>query len=206
MLKNLFSSETRILLLNQFLMNPDMEFYLRQISTIFKLSPRQVSLELQNLEKIDLIRKRISGKQHYYSINIQHPLFEDLKNIFLKTIGLKDVIKNYLDAFTSEIIFAFIYGSMAKGNAAAESDVDLMIIGNLSTRKVSGSMLQAGNELKREVNFSIFSLNEFKDRLKNNDHFISTIMKEPKIFIIKDSDEFERLAKERMAAATSNKS
>ena len=81
-----------------------------------------------------------------------------------------------------------------------------MIIGNLSTRKVSGSMLQAGNELKREVNFSIFSLNEFKERLKNNDHFISTIMKEPKIFIIKDSDEFERLAKEWMAAATSNKS
>lgn len=206
MLKNLFSSETRILLLNQFLMNPDKEFYLRQISTIFKLSPRQVSLELQNLEKIDLIRKRISGKQHYYSINKQHPLFENLKNIFLKTVGLKDVIKNYLDAFTSEIVFAFIYGSMAKGNSAAESDVDLMIIGNLSTRKVSGSMLQAGNELKREVNFSIFSLNEFKDRLKNNDHFISTVMKEPKIFIIKDLDEFERLAKEWMAAATSNKS
>ncbi|MCK4559740.1 MAG: nucleotidyltransferase domain-containing protein [Calditrichia bacterium] len=192
--------------MNQFLMNPDKEFYLRQISTIFKLSPRQVSLELQNLEKIDLIRKRISGKQHYYSINEQHPLFENLKNIFLKTVGLKDVIKNYLDVFTSEIVFAFIYGSMAKGNAAAESDVDLMIIGNLSTRKVSGSMLQAGNELKREVNFSIFSLNEFKDRLKNNDHFISTVMKEPKIFIIKDLDEFERLAKEWMAAATSNKS
>lgn len=206
MLKNLFSSETRILLLNQFLMNPDKEFYLRQISTNFELSPRQVSLELQNLEKIDLIRKRISGNQHYYSINSQHPLFEDLKNIFLKTVGLKDVIKNYLDAFTSEIVFAFMYGSMAKGNSAAESDVDLMIIGNLSTRKVSGSMLQAGNELKREVNFSIFSLNEFKDRLINDDHFILTVMKEPKIFIIKDSDEFERLAKEWMAAATSNKS
>ncbi len=196
MLKNLFSSETRILLLTQFLMNPEKEFYLRQISTKFGLSPRQVSLELQNLEKIDLIKKRISGNQHYFCINKQHQLFEDLQNIFLKTVGLKDVIKKYLDAYISEIEFAFIYGSMAKGNATINSDIDLMIIGNLSTRKISGSMLQAGKELNREINFSIFPISELKDRLKNNDHFISTIMNEPKIFLTRNSNEFDCLAKE----------
>lgn len=195
MLKNLFSSETRILLLTQFLLNPDEEYYLRQISGKFGLSPRQVSLELQNLEKIDLITKRISGKQHYFTINKHHQLFEDLKNIFLKTVGLKDVIKKYLEEYLSEIEFAFIYGSMAKGNVVIKSDVDLMIIGNLSTRKISGSMIQAGSELNREINFSIFPLDEFRNRIKNNDHFISTIIKEPKIFITRNSDEFDRLAK-----------
>jgi predicted nucleotidyltransferase len=196
MLKNLFSSETRILILNQFLMNPDKELYLRQIASKFKLSPRQVSLELKNLEKIELIQKKISGKQHYFSINKQHPLFTDLKSIFQKTIGLKYVIYNYLDPDISKIEYAFIYGSIANGSATTKSDVDLMIIGDLSTREISGSMLNAGNELNREINFSVYSLNEFKDRLKNNDHFISSVFNKPKIFVKGNSDEFERLAQE----------
>ena len=194
MLKNLFSSETRILLLNQFLMNPDKEFYLRQISNNFKLSPRQVSLELKNLSKIELIVKRISGNQHHYSVNKQHPLFDELRNIFLKTVGLKDVIKNYLEPIESGIDFAFIYGSMANGSAATESDIDLMIIGSPAGRKFSGLMIKAGNELGREINFNIFSLDEFTNRIRSKDHFISSVMNSPKIFIIKDSNELNRLA------------
>ncbi len=187
-------------------MHPGEEFYLREIANLFNLSPRQVNLELKNLQSIGLLKKRISGNQHYYSINEQHPLFEDLRNIFLKTVGLKDVIKKYLEPFENEIDFAFIYGSMAKGNSVAESDVDLMIIGNLSMRKVSGVLMQAGSELGREVNFSIFSLNEFIERIKNKDHFITSLLREPKIFIIRDANEFDRLAKERMVKAPSNES
>ena len=73
MLKKLFSSEARILLMNRFLLHPDQEFYLRQLAAQFNLSPRAVSLELQNLESIGLISKRVSGKQHYYSVDIKHP-------------------------------------------------------------------------------------------------------------------------------------
>ena len=157
MLKQLFSSNIRILILNQFLMHADKEFYLREIANIFNLSPRPVNLELKNLKNIGLLKKRISGNQHYYSANIQHPLFDDLKNIFLKTIGLKDVVKKYLEVFKSGIKYSFIYGSIAKENAAAESDIDLIIIGDVSSRKLSGVLLQAGNELKREINFSILT-------------------------------------------------
>lgn len=206
MLKNLFSSEARILLLNQFLMHSDKEFYLRELAGHFSLSPRQVNLELNNLASIGLLKKRISGNQHYYSINTLHPLFADLKNIFLKTIGLKDVLQKHLKPFESNIHFAFIYGSQAKGQAVADSDIDLMIIGDLSMRKISGVLLQAGNELSREINFSVFSLNEFIARLKNKDHFITSIWNNPKIFIFRDSDEFERLAKKWLAEAPSNES
>lgn len=206
MLKNLFSSEARILLLKQFLMHSGEEFYLREIASHFNLSPRQVSLELKNLASIGLLKKRISGNQHYYSINQQHPLFEDLRNIFLKTVGLKDVIEKHLKPFEKEIDFAFIYGSIAKGNSVAGSDVDLMITGNLSVRKVSGVLMQAGSELGREVNFSIFSLNEFIERIKNKDHFITSLLRDPKIFIIGDVNEFERLAKEWMVETSSDES
>ena len=193
MLKNLFSSEVRILLLNQFLLNENSEFYLRQLSNRFNLSPRQVSLELQNLQKIGLIKKRVSGNLHNFSVNKKHPIFYELKSIFLKTVGLKDVLIKYFADYKNRIDLAFVYGSMAKGDATAESDIDLMIIGEISARQLSGIMSKAGNELKREINYSVFSLDEFKTRLIQNDHFISTIIKEKKLFILGDVDDFERL-------------
>ncbi len=193
MLKNLFSSETRIALLNRFLMHPGDEFYLRQLSGHFGLSPRLVSLELQNLQSIGLLKKRVSGNQHYYTINQQHLLFNELQRIFIKTVGLKDVIKTYLTPFEKDIHTAFIYGSLAKGNATVESDVDLMIVGDLSTRKFSGSMLKAGQELGRQINFSVFSLDEYKERLRNKDHFVTSVMNDAKIFIIDNTNELKRL-------------
>lgn len=193
MLKNLFSSETRIALLNRFLMHPGEEFYLRQLSGHFGLSPRLISLELQNLQSIGLLKKRISGNHHYYTINREHLLFNELQQIFMKTVGLKDVIKTYLTPFEMEISMAFIYGSLAKGNATAESDVDLMIVGNLSTRKLSGAMIKAGRELGRQVNFSVFSINEFKERHTAGDHFVSSIMNDAKKFIIGNTHELKRL-------------
>jgi len=199
MLKELFSSEVRIRLLNTFLLNPDTEFYLRELAGKFNISPRHVSLELQNLKKIEIINKRISGKQHYYSINKKNPIFHELLNIFIKTIGVKGVVENYLNKYKNLIEFAFIYGSIAKGDARADSDIDLMIIGDISGREISGAMIDAGNEINREVNFNIISLSEFSSRLKSKDHFINSIYKESKLFILGDQNEFERLGKERLA-------
>jgi predicted nucleotidyltransferase len=193
MLKELFSSQIRILLLNTFLMNSDSEYYLRELAEKFKVSPRHISLELQNLKNIELIKKRISGKQHYYTVNKNHPIFQELRNIFIKTIGLKSVIEYALVQYSDLIKFAFIYGSIAKGDARANSDIDLMIIGDISGRKISGAMIQAGTELNKEVNFNIFSFEEFLSRLKSSDHFINSIYQESKLFIIGDPDEFERL-------------
>ncbi|NVM04473.1 MAG: nucleotidyltransferase domain-containing protein [Candidatus Helarchaeota archaeon] len=195
MLKKLFGSEVRIKLLNQFLMHADQEFYLRELSNHFNISPRSVSMELTNLESMGLIRKRISGNQHYYSSNIQHPLFHDLKNIFAKTIGLKNIIADCFEPFKSKIKFSFIYGSIARGNDTSSSDIDLLIIGNVSSRKISSILLSAGSKLNREINFSVFSLEEIEKRIKNSEHFITSVFKEPKIFVVGDFDEFNRLGK-----------
>ncbi len=199
MLKNLFSSEVRISLLGQFLLHSEDEFYLRQLSSHFKFSPRSVSLELKNLESIDLIHKRISGKQHYYSVDKQHPLFNDLKNIFIKTAGVKDIIAKALNDYVSQIEFAFVYGSFANGNATARSDVDLMILGDVKSRKISGSMISIGEKLSREINFSVITVTEFNQRLKDHDHFLTSVYNGPKIFIIGNLNEFERMGKKWLA-------
>jgi len=199
MLKNLFSSEVRIQLLTLFLLHPEREYYLRELSTRLQVSPRQVSLELSNLYKIELIKKRISGNQHFYSANPQHPLFPDLQNIFIKTVGLKDVLQKNLQPFQTQILYCFVYGSMAKGVVTAKSDIDLMIIGTVSSKSISGPVMNAGQEMQREINYSVFPLQEVKSRLRNKDHFFCTIWSESKIFILGNSSEFERLGKEWLA-------
>lgn len=195
MLKNLFSSEVRVKLLNWFLMNPDKEFYLRELSNSLKISPRSVSMELNNLLKIDLIKKRISGNHHYYLVNIQHLIYTELQNIFIKTVGVRNILADSLEPIKKDILFSFIYGSIAKGNATSTSDIDLLIIGDVGSKKISNILLDAGSTLDREINFSIFKKDEFIQRLNSKNHFITSIINESKIFVLGNPDEFERLGK-----------
>jgi len=199
MLKELFTSEIRIQLLTRFLMHPEVEYYGRELTEILGASSRSVHAELKNLESIALIQKRISGKQHYYSANTRHPLFRDLQNIFRKTIGLKDAIAEGLKSIVEDIDYAFIYGSFVSGDFKAESDVDLLLIGDVSSRKLSNVLLEVGETIEREVNYSIFKRNEFTERLRTRDHFISRIIATPMLFIIGDSNEFRSMAEKWMA-------
>lgn len=202
MLKELFTSDIRIQLLSRFLMNPEREYYGRELTLMLGSSSRSVHAELKNLESIDLIQKRISGKQHYYSINTIHPLFQDLQNIFRKTVGLKDVIVKALQPPIDEIEYACIYGSFASGDFTAASDVDLLIIGDITSRKISGVLMEAGESLEREINFSVFTKDEFVKRLQNNDHFITRIAEKPLMFLIGEESDFRELARQRLAERT----
>ena len=189
MLKSLFSSANRIKILSRILLNPGEELYLRQFVSEMNIAPRQVNIELNSLVEIGLLNKRISGRQHYFSANQDHILFEDLRNIFLKTVGLKDIIIDKLGPFGSEIDFIYIYGSFADGTYSTDSDIDLMIIGNIQPRQLAGPIRQMGEQLKREVNFTIFPLLEYQSRLKNNDHFIKTIHNSKKQMILGGKNE-----------------
>jgi len=195
MLKNLFSSNVRIAILKELLLNPQEEFYVRELAKIIEVTPRYTNIELKNLLEIELVNKRISGNQHLYKINKKHPLYVDIKNIFLKTVGLVDVLSKHLVLFKGKFDYAFVYGSMVRGNYTSESDVDLMLIGNVSSLEISGACSKIGEELKREVNYSVFDMEEIRKRLKNEDHFLTSLLREPKLFIFGDPDEFTRLAK-----------
>ena len=195
MLKKLFSSEIRIKLLSKFLLHPQEEFYLRQLAREFGASPRSVSLELKNLESIKLIKNRVSGNQHNYSVNSEHPLYKELQNIFVKTFGIKDILAGQLKSLEKDIDFVFIYGSFANGSFTAQSDLDLLLIGRVPSVKISGLLLKAGNQIGREINYSIIERDEFFRRLKDKDHFLLNVYQKKKIFVIGESHEFERLAK-----------
>jgi predicted nucleotidyltransferase len=204
MLKHLFSSQVRVDLLSALLMHPDEEFYLRELAVKLNSSPRSINVELRNLEKISLLLKRISGKQHYYRINTQHLLYDDLRNLFLKTVGLRDLVAEQFRNHAGDIDFVFIYGSMASGSLNADSDIDLLIIGKVSPRQMSPLFAALRKKAGREINTVIFPMAEFAERVQRQDHFISKLINESMLFVIGEEHEFRRLVQKWLAEKTSN--
>ena len=194
MIELLFSSNARIKLLKTLLLEGDGRFYVRELAIRTGLPVSSIHQELANLLKAGLVIKEQSGRQVYYSIDKRCPIISEIKSIFIKTVGVADVLKASLANITEQIEVAFIYGSIAKGTERAESDVDLFIIGDVSLGDIVEAIHQAEEELGREVNPAVFSLQEFRERIRTGEHFATSIMGETKLFLIGDDDELARIA------------
>jgi len=194
MLEKLFSSKARVEVLKLFLFNPENSFYQRQISALTHQSIRGVQREVEKLQKLGLIGKSIQGNRIYYKVNRDCPIFEEMKRIFFKSEGIAEIIKGSL-AKSDSIKIAFIYGSYAKNQESLLSDIDLLVIGSITSREVSTLLSRSKKELNREINYAIFNLQEFKKRIKQENHFLNTVLKEKKIFIIGNENELERVVK-----------
>ncbi|MEW6026210.1 MAG: nucleotidyltransferase domain-containing protein [Planctomycetota bacterium] len=196
MLKELFSSKARVEVLKIFLLNPDKMFYQRGIASQSNLPIRAVQREVSRLHKMGLLEKSISGNRIYYSVNKDCPIYPDLKSIILKSTGIASLLKQYISSrHHDDIKIAFIYGSYARNKEDINSDIDLAIIGNINGRKVSGLLAGVKNEVKREINYVIYPESEFREKVSAGTHFLTSILKEPKIFLIGNTDDLKRIAK-----------
>lgn len=196
MLEKLFSSKARVEVLKLFLFNPEDSFYQRQISTIIHHPIRGVQREVAKLESIGLIEKSVQGNRIYYKANKRCPIFEELKTILLKSVGIASVFRENLKE-KDNMRVAFIYGSYAKGQENLLSDIDLMVIGSITSKELSKLLSKPRRELGREINYAVFPQQEFKRRISDNDHFLSTVLKEKKIFIVGSEDELKAIIKPR---------
>ena len=197
MLDKLFSSKTRVEILRLFLFNAGNSFYQRQISSLTNQPIRGVQREVEKLLKIGFLEKSVQGNRIYYKVNRDTPIFEDLKNLFFKSVGIAEALKENLQDKKIEI--AFIYGSYARGEESLLSDIDLMVIGNISSKELSGLLSRPKAELMREINYAVFSLNEFIGKAMQKDHFINSVSKDKKIFIIGSDDELKGFIKSGQA-------
>jgi DNA-binding transcriptional ArsR family regulator len=135
MLQKLFSSKLRVDLLSLFFGRPDEEFYVREIEKILQEDVGNISRELKNLEGIGLLISRRKGNLKYYLLDRKFPLYDELRSIILKTRGAAGVLTACLQGM-EQIDFAFIYGSFATGKETAKSDIDLMVIGDVSLEQL----------------------------------------------------------------------
>ncbi len=194
MLKKLIGSRIRINILKLFIFNPEKEYYVREIERLTGQAFEPARRELIRLESTGLFRSRISGRQKYYLINPNHTIFPEIKSMILKTIGIGDTIKALMEP-RDDIRIAFIYGSYAKNTEDLESDIDLFVIGSILSRDLQEIVFEVESQTKREINPTVYSVQELKEKHKTKNHFISTILKEPKIFLKGDENSLKRLAR-----------
>lgn len=167
------------------------ELHLREIERRSGLIIGTIQKEVEKLKQMDLIKERRSGNRVYYRANDEHPLYNDIRNIVLKTSGLIEVLRDALDR--EEVKVAFVFGSIARKDEDARSDVDLMVIGDVRLRDLSGWLMGAYEKIGREINPHTLSLEEYTERKQKGEHFLSSILDSPKLFIIGDEDELARL-------------
>lgn len=167
--------------------------HLREIQRRSGLALGTVRQDIEKLVKMELVTRRKDGNRMYYAANEQHPLFPEIRGLVLKTSGLVAVLRQALNVPSVRCVFVF--GSIAQGAATVESDVDLMVIGEISLRKIAGLLSGTGNQLGREINPHVLSPVEFSKRWKAREHFVASVMTAPKIWVIGSEDELTAMDK-----------
>ncbi len=191
--------KTRRSILTLLFSHTDESFHLRKILRLAGVLPGAGQRELKRLSSAGFILRTMRDNQVHFQANPQSPVFEDLKNLIIKTAGLVDVLRSALAPLGNSIKFALLYGSMAQGSAKMGSDVDLLIIGDLTFSDVVEKLGQAQGILRREINPTVMSPSEFQKRMSDGDHFLGSVLKTVVIPVMGESDEFTRLDKKRVA-------
>lgn len=190
-LAEILSSRARAEIFRLLFRGTDEELHIREIQRRSGLNDSTIRQELQKLVRLDLIQGRRDGNRVYYRANRENSLYADIRNIVLKTVGLAEALKDALQ--DDRIRIAFVFGSIAKGEEKAGSDVDLMVIGDLGLRHLTQLLSGVSEKIGREINPHIFSEDEFQKRIESREHFISNVLKSPKIFIIGSDDDLKGL-------------
>ena len=169
-------------------------FYTKQILDAVNTGRGTVQRELKNLTDAGIITRQTQGRQVYFQANEKCPIFNELKSIVRKTFGIADAIRQSLSSAVDKIRAAFIFGSVAKSADERRSDIDLMVIGEISFGEVSSLIYEAEGKLSREINPVIYPAAEFKEKTKEDHYFVKNVLESEKIFLIGDDGELARLA------------
>ena len=191
-LVQIFSSKVRAALFGIFFGLRSRPVHMRELERLTEFAIGTIQQELKKLVSINLLKRTRDGNRVYYEANIFHPLYPEIHRIVLKTTGLTDLVKKALEG-NAKIRIAFIFGSIATGTEKAESDVDLMVIGDVGLRRLSALLSVVPDQIGREVNPHTLSSEEFKRKKAQGDHFLTTVLGEPKIFVIGSEDELNRM-------------
>ena len=180
----------------------DQQFYLREIARRAGTGIGATQRELEQLTEAGLIHRVRQGRQPYYQANRKNAIFAELKSILAKTSGIPDILLEGLAALQNQIKLAFVYGSIARGEETGSSDVDLMVVGEVSFSDVVSALGKVEAKLGREINPAVYDPREFREKLTAKNQFLSTVAKEKKLFVIGDERELRRLGQERLAPRT----
>jgi len=181
---DLSRSEARRRLLSLFFGDPAREYHLRDLARLIGMSIGAVQNVVGKLEREGLLKRRALGNLALFSLNQQHPLYGELEALVAKTIGIAPQLARALAA-TGGVRLAFIYGSyvsvFSKSGSVwtAESDVDLLVIGDVDPRAISSIAREFDALTNRQINYTVLAGKELAEKISKRDSFIGEVLANP---------------------------
>jgi len=176
---------------------PERSFYLRELVSAAGSGASQVQKELADLTAAGLVTREPKGNQVWFRANPASPVFAELKAIIAKTSGIADIVRAALLPFEKRIEAAFIYGSVARGEHDAASDIDLLVVGPVSPSRLAPIQLQLGDRLGRPVRSVVYSADELREHARQREHFVASVLSQPKIWLVGSEHNLEGLIEPR---------
>lgn len=194
MLASLLFGSYRQRILGLLLLHPDEDFHVREIARLTGTSAGTVHKELARLADAGVLARSRLGNQVRYAANRACPIFEELAGIMRKTAGLSDVLRDALAIFQERIVVALVFGSVARGEERAGSDVDVLVVGDLGFAEAVEALYSAQASLGREINPVVMTAAELHGKLAAGDPFLKEILTREKMFLIGDEHDLGELA------------
>ncbi len=176
------------------LLSPKKSWYLSELASYLGTSPSSLQRELDSLTKSGVLDRKQDGRRTYYKAQTASPVFSELRLLFSKTAGIVPTLESEIGRFGEKIKWAAIYGSIARGEEQAQSDVDLLIVGRVGMAELLPVLRRVERQFGREVNVTRFSENEFREKLHSKDHFLKSVIKGKLITIMGSLNELEKAA------------
>ena len=187
-------SDYRRRVLGLLLLRPEEHFHVREISRLTLVPAGSLHRELRLLADAGLLLRHAAGNQVRYRANRDCPIFQELAGIFRKTSGLTDVIRLALLPLADRVAAAFVFGSVAKGEEQATSDVDVCVVGSASFTDVVVALADMRRNIGREINPVVMAHGQFIAKLDAGEQFVTRVMNEPKLFLIGDEHDLGKPA------------
>lgn len=176
-------SQLRRQLLSYYFTNPSARHHLRDVAHRLNIDPSNLSKEFQRLEREGLFRSEVSGRQKYFQLDREYPLFEEVRRIVAKTIGAAPLISQSLKKIEG-IGEAYLYGSFARNQQDAASDIDVLVIGAPREQVLAQTVRRLGRQLGREINYTVLTPKEFESRRARKDAFLENVWHNERIPLV----------------------
>ena len=176
-------SKARQRLLAYYFTNPAARHHLRDLADRLSIDPSNLSREMRRLERDGLFRSEVRGRQKYFRLNRDYSLYGEVRSIVAKTIGAVPLIAQSIKA-TEGIEEAYLYGSFARNQQDAASDIDVLVIGTPRGEALAEAMRKVERQLGREVNYTVLSRNEFESRRTRKDAFLESVWRHRRVPLV----------------------
>jgi DNA-binding transcriptional ArsR family regulator len=186
--------KTRQEILAATLVQPEKAWYVSELARRMGVPSSSLQRELHDLSEVGILKIHRQGRMVYYQANTESPVFPDLRGLLLKTAGLVDVLAQAIKPLAGKLWAAFVYGSIAAGSEKSDSDIDLMLVGNVSPAELALPLRHAREMLGREINPTVYTPAEFDKKRAAQDPFLKQVLDKPRLVVLGNNNELGKVA------------